>query len=79
MNSAFQIQTIVSMPFGENTYVVWRPERRDALVFDPGLDPDAILSFLEERDRRGGDPQHAWPRRSHRRQRSGRHAIRSPR
>ena len=43
-----QIHTIVSMPFQENTYVVWQPERRDALVFDPGLEPDAILSLLDE-------------------------------
>jgi hydroxyacylglutathione hydrolase len=46
---AMQIQTIVSMPFEENTYVVWRPDRSDALVIDPGLEPDAILAFLDER------------------------------
>jgi glyoxylase-like metal-dependent hydrolase (beta-lactamase superfamily II) len=49
MNSALQVHTIVSLPFEENTYIAWRPERRDALVFDPGLDPDAILAFLNER------------------------------
>ena len=43
-----QIHTIVSMPFEENTYVVWRPDRKDALVIDPGLEPDAILAFLEQ-------------------------------
>jgi hydroxyacylglutathione hydrolase len=48
MTAALQIHTIVSMPFQENTYVVWRPERRDALVVDPGLEPDAILAFLDE-------------------------------
>ena len=35
-----QIQTIVSQPFEENTYVVWQPPRSDALVIDPGLEPD---------------------------------------
>jgi glyoxylase-like metal-dependent hydrolase (beta-lactamase superfamily II) len=45
-----QIQTIVSMPFAENTYVVWRQGRSDAVVVDPGLEPDAILSFLAERE-----------------------------
>jgi hydroxyacylglutathione hydrolase len=43
-----QIQTLVSMPFAENTYVVWRPGRSDALVIDPGLEPDLILDFLRE-------------------------------
>ena len=48
MTAALQIHTIVSMPFQENTYVVWRGDRRDALVIDPGLEPDAILAFLDE-------------------------------
>ncbi|MCE9533505.1 MAG: MBL fold metallo-hydrolase [Planctomycetes bacterium] len=45
-----QIQTIVSMPFAENSYVVWRDERQDAIVVDPGLEPDAILEFLLQRE-----------------------------
>jgi glyoxylase-like metal-dependent hydrolase (beta-lactamase superfamily II) len=45
---ALQIHTIVSMPFEENTYVVWRPDRTDAMVVDPGLEPEAILAFLED-------------------------------
>lgn len=48
MANQLQIQTIVSMPFEENTYVVWRPDSRDAVVFDPGLEPDLILAFLDE-------------------------------
>src|SRR5438105_12220396 len=44
-----EIHTIVSMMFEENTYVVWLPQRTDAVVFDPGLDPDLILEFLRER------------------------------
>ncbi len=43
-----QIHTIVSQPFAENTYVVWRPGRADALVIDPGLEPELILDFLSE-------------------------------
>jgi hydroxyacylglutathione hydrolase len=47
------IHTIVSMPFAENTYVVWRPDGAEAgpaeaLVVDPGLEPELILEFLEE-------------------------------
>jgi glyoxylase-like metal-dependent hydrolase (beta-lactamase superfamily II) len=44
----FQLQTVVSLPFEENTYVVWLPGRQDALVFDPGLQPDLILDVLRE-------------------------------
>jgi glyoxylase-like metal-dependent hydrolase (beta-lactamase superfamily II) len=47
---ALQIHTIVSQPFAENTYVVWLPQRNDCLVIDPGLEPDAILDFLTERE-----------------------------
>src|SRR3954470_1645825 len=42
------IHTLVSMPFEENTYVVWLPGRHDVLVVDPGLEPDLILDFLRE-------------------------------
>ena len=34
---------IVSMPFEENTYVVWRPAGPTPCVIDPGLEPDLIL------------------------------------
>jgi glyoxylase-like metal-dependent hydrolase (beta-lactamase superfamily II) len=50
MAAALQIHTIVSMPFSENTYVVWQPPQREALVIDPGLEPDAILDFLRDRE-----------------------------
>ena len=43
---ALQIHTIVSMPFAENTYVLWNPGNPEAVVIDPGLDPDAIVEFL---------------------------------
>jgi glyoxylase-like metal-dependent hydrolase (beta-lactamase superfamily II) len=48
MPAPLQVHTIVSMPFEENTYVVWLPGRGDALVFDPGLQPDLVLDFLRE-------------------------------
>ena len=51
MPSPLQIHTIVSMPFQENTYVVWLLGRDDALVIDPGLEPDLILDFLKEQGR----------------------------
>ena len=48
--ASLQIRTIVSQPFDENTHVVWRSGRKDALVIDPGLEPDLILGFLKEND-----------------------------
>ena len=45
---ALQVRTIVSRPFEENTYVVWLDGRADALVIDPGLEPDLILDVLAE-------------------------------
>ncbi len=43
-----QVHTVVSRPFEENTYVVWREGRTDALVIDPGLEPDLILECLRD-------------------------------
>ena len=48
MSNSLQIQTIVSLPFEENSYVVWLQGRSDALVLDPGLEPDKILDFLRD-------------------------------
>ena len=48
MTSPFQIRTLVSMPFEENTYVAWLSGRTDAVVIDPGLEPEAILDFLRD-------------------------------
>src|SRR5947207_1023868 len=51
MSRPLQIHTIVSQPFEENTYVIWLPDREDALVIDPGLEPRLILDFLAEERR----------------------------
>jgi hydroxyacylglutathione hydrolase len=48
MAGPLQLQTVVSMPFDENTYVVWQPGRTDAVVFDPGLQPELILDVLRD-------------------------------
>src|SRR4051812_1072288 len=42
-----RIQSVVSMPFAENTYIVGVPERPEVLVIDPGLEPDLILDLLQ--------------------------------
>jgi glyoxylase-like metal-dependent hydrolase (beta-lactamase superfamily II) len=36
------------MPFQENTYIAWTPGSTSALVIDPGLEPERILSVLRE-------------------------------
>jgi glyoxylase-like metal-dependent hydrolase (beta-lactamase superfamily II) len=46
MPAPLQIRTLVSQPFAENTYVAWLSGRSDALVIDPGLEPELILDFL---------------------------------
>jgi hydroxyacylglutathione hydrolase len=48
MAETLAIHTLVSLPFQENTYVVWLEGRRDALVIDPGLEPELILRLLQE-------------------------------
>jgi len=48
MPAPLQIQTVVSQPFEENTYIVWLTGRQDAVVFDPGLEPNLILDVLGE-------------------------------
>src|SRR5215467_9548621 len=50
MTAKLHIETIVSMPFEENTYVVWGDGQNQALVVDPGLQPELIMQCLEERE-----------------------------
>jgi hydroxyacylglutathione hydrolase len=44
-----QLTTIVSRPFGENSYVVWLDGRTDCLVIDPGFEPEKIVAAIEQR------------------------------
>ena len=44
--SDYAIESVESAPFGEVSYVVWRPGRSEALVVDPGFDPGTILNLL---------------------------------
>ncbi len=48
MTPRLQIASIVSAPFDENTYVLWRDGRSDCIVVDPGLQPGKILRYLEQ-------------------------------
>ncbi len=48
--SSPEIRTIVSQPFDENTYVISSPGGREAIVVDPGLEPELILEALQDAD-----------------------------
>ena len=45
----FDLARVVSPPFDENTYVLWKTDRDDCLVIDPGFGPEQILALLDER------------------------------
>jgi glyoxylase-like metal-dependent hydrolase (beta-lactamase superfamily II) len=42
------LATIVSKPFGENSYIVWLDGRTDCLIFDPGFEPHKIVTAIDE-------------------------------
>jgi hydroxyacylglutathione hydrolase len=44
-----KILSIVSRPFGENTFVAWLEGRSDCILIDPGLEPDLIIQAIESR------------------------------
>lgn len=48
MALSLQVRLIESAPFLENTYLVHLPGRAEAVVIDPGLEPELILEALEE-------------------------------
>lgn len=42
------VQTVVSYPFEENTYLIHLKEKKDCIVVDPGMEPDKILEFAKK-------------------------------
>jgi glyoxylase-like metal-dependent hydrolase (beta-lactamase superfamily II) len=44
---AVHIECVESMPFGENSYVVWRSGATEAFVIDPGFEPELIFDCLK--------------------------------
>jgi hydroxyacylglutathione hydrolase len=48
MSATPNIRTLVSMPFDENSYVVWLPGSTECVVFDPGLQPESIEDCLRD-------------------------------
>lgn len=48
-----EIGRIESMPFGQHSYVIRKPDRRECCIVDPGFEPEAIAAWIDER---GLDP-----------------------
>jgi glyoxylase-like metal-dependent hydrolase (beta-lactamase superfamily II) len=42
-----RVVTVVSQPFYENSYVVWREGERNCIVLDPGFEPELIFEELD--------------------------------
>jgi glyoxylase-like metal-dependent hydrolase (beta-lactamase superfamily II) len=45
------VEVVESAPFGQNSYLLWRPGRGDAVVIDPGFDTWSIRQRLEHEGR----------------------------
>jgi glyoxylase-like metal-dependent hydrolase (beta-lactamase superfamily II) len=45
----YTIEVVESMPFAQNSYVISRRGRSDAVVIDPGFDTDSLLERLARR------------------------------
>ncbi|MCA9211927.1 MAG: MBL fold metallo-hydrolase [Planctomycetales bacterium] len=45
---SIHIESVLSQPFAENTFIIWRDGQSDCIVVDPGLEPDKILRFLDQ-------------------------------
>ena len=41
-----RVAVVESMPFAENTYIAWQIGRTEAVVIDPGFEPEAVLDRL---------------------------------
>ncbi len=46
--SGLVVAKVISVPFDENTYIFRLADRQDCIVFDPGLQPAAIVKLLDE-------------------------------
>jgi hydroxyacylglutathione hydrolase len=48
----YTIESVESRPFAEISYIIWRSDRNDALVVDPGFDTESILEIMSDRNLR---------------------------
>lgn len=47
--AVLQIETVVSQPFAENSYIAYLEGHTNCLVVDPGLEPELIVKLLREK------------------------------
>lgn len=47
MSQSLQVVVVPSQPFDENSYIAHVPGRDDCLIFDPGLEPEKIIQYVE--------------------------------
>ena len=52
MAKTLQIDSVVSPPFEEISYIVRQPEETDCLVVDPGFEPERLLAKIESQELR---------------------------
>jgi hydroxyacylglutathione hydrolase len=43
-----EIRCLESAPFAQNAYVLWLPGRAEAVVVDPGFEPELIIDLLKD-------------------------------
>jgi glyoxylase-like metal-dependent hydrolase (beta-lactamase superfamily II) len=48
MHPQLIVQTVVSRPYEENTFVVHKPDAEKCLIIDPGFEPAQVFRCLEE-------------------------------
>ncbi len=47
-SDSLEIARIESMPFGQHSYVIRRPESRECVIVDPGFEPEGIVAWIDE-------------------------------
>lgn len=50
MVTKLRIESFVSLPFEENSYVVWKDDEEECFVVDPGFEPNLLLNKIDELD-----------------------------
>ena len=48
MVADYVIESVVSRPFEQSTFILWKPGLKQALVVDPGFDPRGVLQILRD-------------------------------
>ncbi len=45
---SINVETVVTGPFQENSYIVWYSDSTDAIIVDPGDDEHLIIQSIED-------------------------------